>query len=462
MSAADARIPQPPIAAPPSWSFPTPQRARLSNGIDVLVFERPGQYVISAHLIFDVPLSAEDPAQEGVATICARTLDEGTRSHAGEEFAELLETEGAGFGIDVGLSGLQAVLDVPASRLDGAFALFAEAVREPEFGAEDVERHVQLRLAEIEQAQANSAQLATIAYRRAVFAADSRASRMNGGEPGTVAAVTPEAVQAFHAEHLGPRGTTLVLAGEFGADPLALAERHLGGWTNPQQATVRHQRPNPGRRTAVLIDRPGAVQADIRLGSFGPDRKDPRWADLTVAGYAMGGAFLSRLNAVLREEKGYTYGVRLNFGPLRSGGSYAVQGSFRTEVAVDAVREAWELLDVSAAPFTAEEVESAVSFSTGLSPLRYATADGVADQAATQVLADLPDDYVDRSLAELRAVTPESATDAYRSVVDLDDLSLVVVGHAELLADGLRGLGYDLEVVSGDPGEGGDASPRSG
>ena len=67
------------------------------------------------------------------------------------------------------------------------------------------------------------------------------------------------------------------------------------------------------------------------------DRTDPRWADLTVAGYAMGGAFLSRLNKVLREERGYTYGVRLGFSPLRVGGWYAVQGSFRTEVLVDAV-----------------------------------------------------------------------------------------------------------------------------
>ena len=63
------------------------------------------------------------------------------------------------------------------------------------------------------------------------------------------------------------------------------------------------------------------------------------------------------------------------------------------------------------------------------------------------MLADLPDDYVDRSLADLRAVTPESATSAYRSVVDLDDLSLVVVGHAEALAEGLRESGFaDLEV----------------
>ena len=123
----------------------------------------------------------------------------------------------------------------------------------------------------------------------------------------------------------------------------------------------------------------------------------------------MGGAFLSRLNAVLREDKGYTYGVRMAFSPLQQGGSFAVQGSFRTEVVADALQITRDLIDVGPSPFTAQEVDEAVAFYTGVSPLRYATADGVADQAANQALMGLPDDYVDRSLALLRSVTPESA-----------------------------------------------------
>ena len=132
---------------------------------------------------------------------------------------------------------------MPASRLDAAFALFADAVREPAFAADDVNRHVRLRLAEIEQAQANSAQLAGTAFRRAVFADADRASRMTGGEPETVARITPDDVRGFHGDHVGPQGATLVLAGEFASDPLAMAERHLGGWTADRQSAVRHERP---------------------------------------------------------------------------------------------------------------------------------------------------------------------------------------------------------------------------
>jgi zinc protease len=442
------RTPQPPIAPPRPWSFPTPQRNQLSNGIEVHTYRLPGQYVVAAHLILDLPLSAEDRDREGVATICARTLDEGTLRHPGEAFAEQLETEGAGFGVDVTLAGLQTIIDVPASHLGIALQLFAEAVSEPELTEPDVRRHVQLRLAEIDQARANSAQTANIAFRAAVFDPASRASRMNGGEPETLIGVTPEAVRAFHTAGFGPRGATLIMAGDFSDDPVVLAEAALGRWQNPEQGRTGQPPVGPSDQKLILVDRPGAVQADIRFGGFGIDRLDPRWAGMSVASYAVGGAFLSRLNAVLREEKGYTYGVRMQLSPLRTGGSYAVQGSFRTEVAVDALVEARRLMDISSGPITAIEVEDAVNFFTGVTPLRYAAADGVADQAATQILADLGDDYVDRSLAALRATTAESATAAYESVVDLDRLTLVVVGDADRLVEPLKAVGYsELTVV---------------
>ncbi len=264
-----------------------------------------------------------------------------------------------------------------------------------------------------------------------------------------MAAVTPEAVRTFHQDRIGPLGSTLVLAGDFSSDPVALVARHFGGWANPAQQQVAQQTPGAAGRRMLLVHRPGAVAADVRLGGYAIDRLDPRWSAVSVASYAMGGAFLSRLNAVLREDKGYTYGVRLNFTPLRTGGSFAVQGSFRTDVVVDALSIARDLLDVGRAPFAEQEVADAIAYFTGVSPLRYATADGVADQAATQVLAGLPDDYVDQSLAQLRAVTPDEANSAYTSLVRPEELTLVLVGDAEQLADPLRASGFDdLEVIT--------------
>lgn len=440
--------PRPSVADPKPWSFPTAVEHRLDNGMRVIVDQLSGQKVISAALVFDVPLSAEQRETEGVATIACRCLDEGTDAHPGQSFAEALEAEGAGFGVEVGLSGLQLVLDVPASRLDRALPLFAEVARTPTLDHSDVDRHVQLRLAEIDQARANSAQLASLAFRSSMFTTESRASRMNGGEPETVAAVTTDAVRAFYHDQVDPSRTTLVIGGDFTTDPLAVIQAAFGDWSCDDTPSTPHRPPQAAARRAVIIDRPGSVQADVRFGGHGIDRHDARWASTTVASYAMGGAFLSRLNKVLREERGFTYGVSLGFSPMRSGGTFAVQGSFRTEVVGDAVAEARTLLDVSAQPFTAEEVLDAQRYFIGVSPLRYATADGVVDQRAAQILFGLPADYVDGNLAALRAVTPDSATAAYAEIVRVEDMTLVVVGDANTLADPLRAAGFDdLEVV---------------
>ncbi len=192
------------------------------------------------------------------------------------------------------------------------------------------------------------------------------------------------------------------------------------------------------------------MQADLRLGAIAVDRRDPRWADLTIASYAMGGAFLSRLNAVLREERGYTYGVRLGFCPHRSGGTYAVQGSFRTEVVADAIREARELLDVDDAGRTGGGGRRRGRLLTwARRRCGYATADGVADQAASQVLGGLPTDYVDTSLAALREVTPGVGHRRVHAAWSTrTTASLVVVGDADPLAEPLRALGYDDLVVT--------------
>lgn len=440
--------PRPAITPPGPWSFPTPQRDLLDNGLEVISYRLPGQHVAAASLVLDVPLTAEPAAVEGVAAITCRTLDEGTTEHSADEYAELLESAGAAFGVDISSAGLQLILDVPVRRLDRAMALLAEAVLRPALAPADVGRQVQLRLAEIEQARANPSQAAAIAFRRAIFAAGSRSSRMTDGEPDTVAAIDADAAQAFHHDHFGPRGAKLIISGELDRGVAALAAEHFAGWAAPDQRQVDHQPPAAGDHQALIVHRPGAVQADLQLGGFGIDRTDRRWADITVASYIMGGAFLSRLNSVLREELGYTYGVRMTFHPLRAGGTFAVSGSFRTEVIGDALQQARRLLSIENRPFTAEEVADAITYFAGVAPLRYATAAGVTDQAAVHALALLPDDYPDRRLAALRSVTPESAAAAYTSLVDPDRLTLAISGDADKIAGPIAEAGFgDAQVI---------------
>jgi predicted Zn-dependent peptidase len=440
---------RPEVKPPARWRFPDPTKLWLDNGMQLMVCHREGQHVAAVALVFDAPLNAEPVDIEGVATITQRCLDEGTVTHPGQVFAERLEDIGAVLSGGAGYSGSELFLEVPVDRLGTALALLAEVVREPELRPDDVDRHRALRLAEIEHALANSAQRAALGFRAACIGSRYRASRMVGGDAASVAAVTHADVVAYHASHYRPDGATLIISGDLSGQEFGQAAAAFGDWTNPVESYLSHQVPEPGAPRCWLIDRPGAVQADVRLGAFGIDRGDPRWADLQVATHALGGAFLSRLNRMLREEKGYTYGVHLVNSPMRDGGLIAMQGSFRTEVVPDALRLARGLLDLTRDPITPTEVTDAVTYTIGGAPLRYSTAHGVTDRIAALVRDGVNVEFVNANFQALTLVTPESATQSMVELLQPDALTLVVVGDATALHDPLVADGWPVVLHTG-------------
>jgi zinc protease len=433
---------RPPVAAPPLWRFGQPETIWLDNGLQVVFCPRKGQHVASVCLSLDVPLSAEPAGLEGLATITGRCLDEGTLAHPGAAFAESLEDIGAALDGSVGHAATQVCLDAPVAVLPEALKLLAEAVRTPQLDAAEIQRHQELRLAEIEQLLASSAHSAQMAFRKACIPSRYRAAHQAGGNAASVSAITAAEVHRFHAQQYRPDVATLIISGDLDDSALDAVDDAFGDWDADEPRCPLHQHPVPRSRHQWLVDRAGAVQTDIRLGAFGIDRTDPRWADIQVATHALGGAFLSRLNRVLREERGFTYGVHLVNQPMRSGGLIAVQGSFRTETVPEALTLAASLVDLTTRPITQEEVAEAVRYITGSAPLRFATAQGVTQHLAALVAAGLSADFIDANSVALSQVTPTSATEALASLLPADRLSLVVVGPADQLRVPLADAGW--------------------
>lgn len=433
---------RPDVTAPAAWRFPTARRHFLDNGIRVLVHDLPGQHVVSISAVLDLPLASEPADLEGISSITLRCLDEGTAHHPGTSFAEALEDHGAALGGRHSLSGAELSVDCPSARLPEVMALVADAWRRPTLDDADVARQVALRLGEIDQTRANAAALAGQEFRDATF--QSRAQRPNGGTADTVASITGTAVRTWHRDHWGPAATTIVIGGDFsGLDPLAVVAESFGDWSH----TVLPLSPAAVETAPVthrVVDRPGSVQSALALGRLAPDRSDDRWADLQVAVHAIGGSFGSRVNSVLREEKGWTYGSRLATTPMRSGGFTTLTGSFRTEVTADAIRTAVELMDITDTPLTAPEVNDARGQLLAMAPMQYATADAVVSQTVDLCLSGLPLDWLDGHFSRLAAVTPESADAAWQTASHHNPWRLVVVGAADRLTERLRADGWQV------------------
>jgi len=431
-----------PLFRPSSdWAFPTPDVTTLDTGLVVWTYDLPGQFILSCDLVLELPLNSEPAGLDGVATIAVRSLDEGTDPHPGPEFAKALESVGAAFNGLVGLSTTQCLLDLPYDSLNEGLRLLAEAVTTPQLADSDVTRIIANRLAEIEQQQSRGSYVAASTLRESVLAAHLRVARPAGGTWETVSGVHQVDVASFHDSCYTPTGATMIIAGDLeGLDAQDAVNQAFGGW-DPSISPLTPDLIAPGTQTRQIVHRDGAVQADIRMGWYGIDRHDPRWAGLQVGLAIMGGMFTSRLNTVLREEKGYTYGVSMNSHPFRSGGIIDLAASTRTPAAKDLIADALDIL--AAKPFTQEEVDQAIGYLTLSAPLSFDTAEAVSSQAATLAAARLPLDHVSSSLSAIRHVTPTAAYEAFTDLVDPTQASIIVVGDQDQLPD-LADLAFSL------------------
>ncbi|HMM95435.1 pitrilysin family protein [Phycicoccus sp.] len=434
---------RPAVRPPAPWAFPVPEEHRLPNGVRLLVHDLPGQYVLSMRVVVPSSLATEDPELEGISSMTARLLDEGTDEHSPEEFAELMERHGMALGAGVSDGGLLVDLDVPQAHLPTAARLVTEALATPVFPEPEVRRILRSRLAEIEQERASAAHRAAREVARTMWDPADRASRPAAGSAETIGRITREAVAEHHALRVGPRGATVVLAGDLsGLDPLSVLDATLGQWEAPRQVPAPPPLapvPAADRARVVVVDRPGSVQTEIAVACPGPDRSTPfGWAPHPVASFVVGGSPNARVDAVLREEKGYTYGIRSAFRPRVAGGSFVTSGSVRSEVTGEAVGLLLGILDDARDGFTAAELRSGVDFVSKTAPGRYATADAVADETAALALEGLPLDFTTRNLAAVAGLALEDLDAAYRRAAT-GEWTVVLVGDAESVLPAIEG-----------------------
>ncbi|MFI9052357.1 M16 family metallopeptidase [Streptomyces sp. NPDC053427] len=450
--------PQPKGGAPKPWAFPAPERSQLANGLTLLTSHRPGQQVVAVEINLVAPLEAEPEGLDGVATIMARALSEGTDKHDAEEFAAELERCGATLDAHADHPGLRVSLEVPVSRLPRALGLLADALRAPAFPDSEIERLVRNRLDEIPHELANPARRAAMALSKELFPATSRMSRPRQGTEETVERIDAAAVRAFYDAHVRPATGTAVIVGDLtGVDLQAALADTLSAWSGSTAEPLK-----PSAITAddtgrvVIVDRPGAVQTQLLIGRIGADRHDRVWPAQVLGTYCLGGTLTSRLDRVLREEKGYTYGVRAFGQVLRSSADgsgaamLAISGSVDTASTGPALEDLWQVLRTLAAEgLTDAERDVAVQNLVGVAPLKYETAAAVAGTLADQVEQHLPDDFQAQLYARLAETGTVEATAAAVSAFPVDRLVTVLVGDAAQITEPVRELGIGTVTVVG-------------
>lgn len=436
------------------FSFPTVNRARLPNGLDVRVARMSRLPIVNVSLFMRASEDALGNEHAGLAVLTADALEGGTRRRSGSQLAESLESIGARLSASAGWEGTTVGVSCLADRLPEAFSIMAEAVREPAFPEEEVRRSLDQQLATIRQREMDPGALATEWARGAYFASDVPYARAVDGTAVSIEAMSRETVCGYADANYRPEGGGLVVVGDVGFDEVVdMVGTHFGEWAGtPAQTADFTVEPAAEARRLMLVHRAGAVQSEVRIGHVGVARSTPDYYALSMANMVLGGMFTSRLNLNLREKNGFTYGVRSRFTFRSRPGPFQISTSVGSDVTAPAIREAMiELMGMAKVGPKPDEVAAARDYAAGVFGLQLETSGQVATRVNQLLIYGLDDNHYDRYRDDVRAVTAEAAASAAAEHMRPSQAQIVVVGDADVVAQPLEDLDLArVEIVVAD------------
>lgn len=421
----------PTLGPPPAPRVPEPYRATLGSGLRVIALPRPEVPQVVVRLVLPAGAAADPAAYPGAASLVGTLLTEGTESLDGDALNEALDGLGAAVSTHVAHDYAEVEAAFLTETLGEGLGLLAQLVSCPSFPAHEVERARAETLDMLEAREDEPANLAEDRLSELLYGPGHPYGRLAIGSRPGVAGVSAAALAAFHAARYRPDGSFLVASGAFDPEELtAVLGRAFARWEGRAERVAIP--PLAGDPAATRGDVPwkGAAQAEIRVGGVGLRRASQDWVAAGVANYILGGSTITgRLGANLREDKGWTYGVRSAFSAGAEPAGWAVETAVDVEVAEDALREILgEIERMVREPVPEAELRRAKDALVLSLPRAFETPSRVVSRFTTLEAYDLPRDYWERFPAEVERVTAEEVRRVSAAYLDPARLARVVVG----------------------------------
>jgi predicted Zn-dependent peptidase len=452
----------PAVAPVGDLAFPAIERTTLSNGIPVALARRTAVPTVLVSLNFDAGFAADAQDTPGTQSLMLGLLDQGTATRDATAIAEAQERLGAHLATAASLDTSAVTLAALTANLAPSLALLADVVRNPAFRDADVARVRSQQLADLAQALSSPRSLATRSLGPLLFGpAHPYGLPGDGlGNPQAVAALTPATLQAARAKWLRSDGLRITVVGDITMAQLQpLLEASFGNWTAP--ATPRPIKPltaavSTPQPRIVVINRPGSPQSVIVGGRVLPlTGRDPGMEALDLANEVLGNGFLSRLNLDLREDKGWSYGVRSLVSSPQGPRTLSLIAPVQADRTGDAIR----LLVQDMAAFPAKRGVEAVELNRvtdgnirGL-PNRFETNAQVLGAILANDRLGRPDDYYATLPSRYRAIDGAAINHAAANWLQPTGLVFVVVGDRKLIEPQLKGLPLPVEFRAGPDAE---------
>ena len=452
----------PSMGAPPEFAPPPVERRTLSNGLEVLVVNRPELPILSMELVVKAGADRAPIGKDGIAELTADLLTEGTTSRDAQQLAGELSRLGASISASADIERMTLSLSTLTKHTDAALELFADVLLHPAFAEGDLQRRRGLLVAGLLRQRDSADAIADRVFPVLLYGADHPYGRPVEGTLETVPTITREDIAEFHGMLFRPNNASLIVVGDTTAESIVdrLEAAALGDWKAGDLPPFMLPAPEPAPSGPLyLVDRPGSAQSVLSVGEIGVPRNTPDYFALTLLNGVLGGQFSSRINLNLREDKGYTYGARSSFDYRLGPGPFEAGAAVQTDVTAPALVELHNELTgiIEDRPVTAQELADARGRLVLSFPSGFETTGGVASRLEALVLYGLPDDYYTTYQDNLQGVTPEQITDAADAHLHPDRMTILVVGDRDTIASDLDALPFVPAIaertIDGDPAD---------
>ena len=437
------KIPTPgpnPVLRVPTWT-----KTQLANGATLIVSERRGLPLISFNITFLGGSNQFEPAaKRGVAAMTTSMLTEGTKTRTGDQLSDALQLLGTSINANIGGEDGSINFVSTTKNFDATLAILADMMLNSTFPTDALERLRGRTLVNLTQARDQPAVISAQVFAKILYS-ESHPYGQRTTEA-SVKSITRDDVVAFSKTYFQPGRAIITVVGDITtAKAKAAVEKGLTAWTKGGDKPSFNYPKLPELQPAkiYLVDKPGSAQSVFNIGLPGPSRDTPDYFAIQVMNTILGGMFQSRLNANIREQKGYSYGVNSTFaygkgpGAFRAGGAIV---SAKTDLAlIEFMKELKGI--VGDIPITDEEVKTAKDSLIQSLPQRFSSVTQTSNAITSLVIQGLTDDYYQTYAKNIAAVTKEDLLRVAKRYIDLNHLAIVIVGDRAAVEAALKATG---------------------
>lgn len=435
-------IPQMPAPeAAKTYKFPAVSSKTLANGMRVFVVSSHAMPAVSVHLVLPSAGSLNDPSgKPGVASMVAGLLTEGTDKRSAQQIAEAIDFVGGALSATASDDGTAVNVTVVQKDFDLGMDLLSDVALHANFQPEEIERQRRQLISNLQVNYDDADYLASAVFQRVAFGLHPY-GLPNEGTPVSANVITRDDLMKFRDAYFSPNAAILAFAGDVSPDAaFAAAEKYFGAWQSKPAPPAAAQPPQVTSGVHItVVDKPDAVQTQIRVGKLGVRRGDSNFFPLFVANRVFGGGFNSRLNTEVRIKKGLTYGANSIFDTRMLGGSILATTFTRTEATMDALNLVVDVFkSMAGSTVKPEELKFAEDYLVGVYPIQTETTDEVATRVLQVAHYGLPADFNETYQSRLSAVTLDQVNSAGAKYFDPSALDIVLVGNASQFRDALK------------------------